>query len=828
MQNPRLQLAYNFVQYTNKNIFLTGKAGTGKTTFLHNLRKSSLKRMAVVAPTGVAAMNAGGVTIHSLFQMPFGPYLAERVTGKGIKGNDSTNRKFSRDKINLIRSLDLLVIDEISMVRADMLDGIDEILRRYKNPSQPFGGIQLLMIGDLHQLSPVVKNDDWMLLKEHYPNLYFFSSQALKENPPVTIELNHIYRQSDFVFIDLLNNVRENRITPDVLDKLNQRHVPDLKPGNYEGYITLTTHNQTADVINADRLKEFEKPAKFFKADIKDDFPEYIYPTAPVLELKEGAQVMFVKNDQSKDKLYYNGKIGAITRFANGGIFVSDGTTGSEIFIQPVEWQNFKYELNATSKEIEEKVIGSFTQYPLKLAWAITIHKSQGLTFDKAIIDAGLSFAHGQVYVALSRCKTLEGMVLRSPLALNSVKTDGTVSLFSKSVNDNIPDDKQLESSKIAYQKSLLLELFDFRHLNYRLLACRKTAEDYDKSFPGSFFENINNLLNEAEKHIFTIAAQFKKQLETLLLPGTIPEDSPEIKDRAFKASTYFVNKLNGELKLQIEQIFVETDNKAARKAAVEAIEALKKEVFVKLAVLNICAEGFKTASYLKVRSDAEIDFTASRQPIKATTSYENKDVSHPLLYNDLKKWRNNLAAENNMPAYYVLPQKVLVLLIDLLPSNLAELQMLKGFGKARTQKFGNDILELIDNYCRQHAIARKFQPALQEKLKPERTDSKLLTLEMFRHGKTIIQISRERNFVQSTIEGHLMHYIGTGELRPDEVFDVEKLNIVVTFINENDGLALPLTELKFKMGDSYSYTEIRAAVKLAQLQQPAADVPAN
>lgn len=375
-RNEQLDLALSFVQFTNKNIFLTGKAGTGKTTFLHNLKKSSQKRMAVVAPTGVAAINAGGVTIHSFFQLPFGPY---------IPGNKSQPfKRFNRDKINLIRSLDLLVIDEISMVRADTLDGIDEVLRRYRDHSKPFGGVQLLMIGDLHQLSPVTRDDDWNILKDFYSNLYFFSSRALQKTELINIELKHIYRQADSTFIGLLNDVRNNKITQQVLDQLNKRYLPDFNPGDDEGYITLTTHNKTAQEINEQKLEGITTPSHRFKAVVQGDFPEFSYPTIFELEIKPGAQVMFVKNDPSRERIFYNGKIGRIQKIVNEVIYVKCPGESNEIAVEPLEWENIRYELNPDTKEVEEKKAGSFTQYPLKLAWAITIHKSQGLTFEKS------------------------------------------------------------------------------------------------------------------------------------------------------------------------------------------------------------------------------------------------------------------------------------------------------------------------------------------------------------------------------------------------------------------------------------------------------------
>lgn len=316
--NPQLALAFEFIQHTNKNIFLTGKAGTGKTTFLHRVKEESHKRLAVVAPTGVAAINAKGVTIHSLFQLPFGPIIPGQT-----QQNDANRRyKFSQKKINLLRSLDLLIIDEISMVRADLLDGIDEVLRRYKDRNQPFGGLQLLMIGDLHQLPPVVKEEEWHLLSPHYKTPYFFGSIALGQTDPIQIELKHIYRQSDDTFIKLLNKVRNNQIDQSVLETLNSRFIPNFKPNQEESFIILTSHNRTANGINAEQLGNIQAPVFTFKAEVNGAFPEYAYPTEETLYLKKGAQVMFVKNDISSEKLYFNGKIGQITKIEEDTIKV--------------------------------------------------------------------------------------------------------------------------------------------------------------------------------------------------------------------------------------------------------------------------------------------------------------------------------------------------------------------------------------------------------------------------------------------------------------------------------------------------------------------------
>ncbi|MGM0377986.1 MAG: ATP-dependent DNA helicase, partial [Bacteroidota bacterium] len=388
--NPELDLAHEFVRFTDRNVFLTGKAGTGKTTFLHNLKETLPKRMIVVAPTGVAAINAGGVTIHSFFQLPFGP-IFPGATG----GEDNKKHRFNRQKIDIIRTLDLLVIDEVSMVRSDLLDGIDEVLRRYRRNQQPFGGVQLLMIGDLQQLAPVIRDDEWSLLRPYYDSAFFFGSRALKQTDYVSIELKQIFRQQDDAFIDVLNKIRDNRLDRKGLDILNCCHRPEVFKNDGEGYITLTTHNAQAKRINDARLKKLPGSPHTFSAQIDGNFPENNYPTDGELVLKEGAQVMFVKNDPSSEKRYYNGKIGQVTGFDESVIFVKCPGDEEAIRVKPEQWTNARYKIDQQTKEIREEVEGTFIQFPLKTAWAITIHKSQGLTFEKAIIDANAAFAHG-------------------------------------------------------------------------------------------------------------------------------------------------------------------------------------------------------------------------------------------------------------------------------------------------------------------------------------------------------------------------------------------------------------------------------------------------
>lgn len=443
MENPELELARRFVERTATSVFLTGKAGTGKTTFLRELRARSPKRMIVLAPTGVAAINAGGVTIHSFFQLAFAPYVPE--SERGIAPDRPREAvRFSRQKIAIIKSIDLLVIDEISMVRADVLDAVSDVLRRFRDRRKPFGGVQLLLIGDVRQLAPVVRDEEWALLRTFYDSPFFFDSKALKQTDYVGIELQRVYRQSDGRFVELLNRVRDGRVDRNVLDELNRRYVPGFRPGDDEGYITLTSHNHTADAINERRLAELDAPSHTFEAEIEGAFPEYLYPTHPSLMLKKGAQVMFVKNDPSPEKRYYNGRIGTVTALDENRVEVLPRGESVPIAVEPAEWTNAKYVIDPDSKEISERIEGRFVQYPLRTAWAITIHKSQGLTFDRAVIDAAASFSHGQVYVALSRCRSLDGLVLSSPLDERCIVGDPTVQGFCERVSSERPDGTEL------------------------------------------------------------------------------------------------------------------------------------------------------------------------------------------------------------------------------------------------------------------------------------------------------------------------------------------------------------------------------------------------
>ena len=820
--NPELELAYEYVCYTNRNIFLTGKAGTGKTTFLHKIKEEAPKRLAVVAPTGVAAINAKGMTIHSFFQLPFGPYLP------GNAREAARQRRFSRDKIRLIRSLDLLVIDEVSMVRADLLDGIDEVLRRYKNPSQPFGGVQLLMIGDLHQLPPVVKDQEWYLLREHYRTPYFFGSLALQKTRPVVVELKHIFRQSDEIFIRLLNKVRNNEIDKEVLSTLNSRFDPSFRPGEKDGYITLTTHNASANEINAEKLAAIPQKTRTFQAEITGDFPTHAYPADEVLELKNGAQVMFIKNDTEPEKRYFNGKIGKITRIEKDEAYVQCPGETEPIRVLAAEWSNVKYTLNENTKEVEEDIAGTFTQLPLRLAWAITIHKSQGLTFERVILDAQAAFAHGQVYVALSRCKSFEGIVLISEIGSSSIRTDTRVQDFSQEAEKNAPGPAQLQQEKAAYQQSLILELFGFQSLKRGLNQMNRILLEHEnKMLPGAL-EPFKALASLAEEQLFPVGEKFRRQLRGLFPKDGLPEDNEAIQGRIRKASAWFTEKMKAEVQPAAQNINIITDNKAIRKAALETLEKLQREIFTKNACFTVALDGFSTQAYLRAKAHADLDFQAAQRkaPPAAKEAVSPQDVAHPALFSQLEQWRKEVADKQNVALYMVLPTRSLLELAEKLPLNNAQLKKIHGIGKGRANQYGAELISLIESYCAENDISTDslLMPEEEEKpAKPPKPDTKKLSFELFQSGKTVQEIAEERGLVTSTIEGHLAHFISQGELSAADVIPEEAVVKIRQFLTGHPEVTT-LSEVRSHFDNAYSFGEIKmvmAEVQKAESSKP-------
>jgi len=639
--NAKAQLALDYIASTNTTVFLTGKAGTGKTTLLQQIKQEAKKKLAVVAPTGVAAINAGGMTIHSFFQIPFGPL---------IPGGDSRPEvHYSPEKKDLLYNLELLIIDEVSMVRPDIIDQIDLILRNIKESNHPFGGVQLLLIGDLSQLSPIIREEEWAMLSRFYGNPYFFSSLVLKKMPYVRIELDHVYRQKEQIFVDILNEVRNQTLSTENLTILNERYQPNYIPSATEPYITLTTHNSIANQLNTEYLTVLEGDTFEFKAVIKGDFPKDAYPTETELKLKVGSQVMFVKNDNSAEKLYYNGKIGTVNRIEGSAVFVTCGSE-NELAVEAQEWSNIKYKLE--DEQISETNAGSFAQIPLKLAWAITIHKSQGLSFDKAIIDVSEAFAHGQAYVALSRCRTLSGMVLRNPIAAQNIISDPSVIRYNEQAQQNIPD---LEADREKYATFLLSELFNFKGLRKRV-------------------QGFENLLNT---NIMAVAEKTARQLKL---------NEPE---RILKAADYFLNELKQAAESLHSQIpaLIGTSKEGAAKA-----DHLLQWIMARISLM----EHFSTNDFsaLAYRTAIAAVTKPGHSYVKALNAKPNEK-----LYEQIIEWRQKRAEKEMIMPTAILSERTAAAIAEKLPATVKALSAIKGVGPQKTTQYGPELIQMIRSF---------------------------------------------------------------------------------------------------------------------------------
>ncbi len=818
--NESFELACRFINETNESIFVTGNAGTGKTSFLKYIINNSPKNILVAAPTGIAALNAGGVTLHSLFQLPFTPFIPTDQ----YKAEFVRNIRQNKRKLDILRNMDVLVIDEISMVRCDVLDAIDTMLRSVRrNHKQAFGGVQMLFIGDLSQLAPVAKQEEWGLLSNYYKSPYFFESKVVEENKPICIEFTKIYRQKEESFIELLNKVRNNALSPQDIALLNNNYQPNFIPYKEDNYITLTSHNARADKVNQSKLAELETKAFTFKAEIEDDFPEYLYPNDVNLVLKVGAQVMFIKND-NVGRSYFNGKIGVVHSCSDDNVVVN--CQGEMINVNQDFWENTKYSISDGTSAVQQQVMGRYTQLPLKLAWAITIHKSQGLTFDKVMIDAAFSFSSGQVYVALSRCTSLAGIVLLSRIDTNAIVYDSRIKEGVNKLTFQGQIDKYLQDSKQKYAYLLMAEMLDCSDLlkfsNFMHAEIRKFEDKFTKeSLPSA----------EALRTTFTqqqiIVDKFLPNLKKLSEESSDESGKNSLNQRLNDALKYFIPHHQQTLSSIVEHT-ISTEFKDPSSKVTENLNELFQLLSQKVYLMNKTIDNFSIVTYLNAK-------TGYAPPTKKLSVYNNEQKStgdkgdpenHNLLYLKLKKWRDDVCKSIDIPIYLVANKEVLGILSSYMPQNDAELLKVKGFGKAKVNRYGEEIIGIIKDYCeefdiepdRRDEVMDSIVPVKRERKirtpgeKKVKVDTRMITLQMLQEEKSIPQIAEERNLAPGTIESHIADLIGEKKLSIYDYVEVPDIEDISKVIKGH--LELTLTELKQKLPEKYTFGQIKAVVK--------------
>lgn len=819
--NPQFEQTLGFVNQTQQIIFLTGKAGTGKTTLLKYIKEHTYKQIAIVAPTGVAAINAGGSTIHSFFQFPFTPLLPT-LNEYGMLDVARTKLpvlKHNAQRLNIYRNLELLVIDEVSMVRADLLDQIDLTLRQTRRKRHlPFGGVQVLLIGDMYQLPPVVPREEWSLLNQVYETPFFFDSYVMRQNKPVYIELEKIYRQKEDTFINLLNKVRNNKMDEKSLELLNAQYKANLTQQDYQDHVTLTTHNRKADEINMQNLNALPDKAYKFKSEATGTFSEKNFPAEDELVLKKGTRVMFLKNNV--DQNYYNGKIGIITSLSDDEIRVKCEEDTNEIVVNKEVWTNVSYKVDPTTKHIEEEILGTFTQYPLRLAWAITIHKSQGLTFDKLIIDAAESFSAGQVYVALSRCRSLAGLTLSSRIPARALLNDNNILNFANTKQSDEQVQDIFSASKRAYIKTVLMGLFSLSEQaanreNYEYIIKEHGSHlNADGLLWGKIFFEKLLVLNE-------VAEKFKAQLNSLVEQTADIENNTVLQERIQKAAVYFEGEIQ-QLINELRNCSIVTESKEAADALNDLLQELFDSLFQKHSLIKKCKSGFIFTDYVK--NKLNIVYPNFKINVYASAKNTNvaADVAHPKLYRELLELRDEFVERDSKPIYMVANRATLTELANYLPTTHEELLKISGFGKAKADVYGDAFLKIIRGYALENNLESNIShktPKRERKTKsaskdgnPKSTNkpnTKDITYQLFKDGLSVDEIALQRNLAISTIEGHLLPYLESGKIDIDNLISDEKQKLIRKAIDSLEGIK-NTTEIKAILPDDISYTEIR------------------
>lgn len=803
--NEIFDLAYRFVTETSENIFLTGNAGTGKTTFLKYLKENCSKNIIVAAPTGVAAINAGGVTLHSLFQLPFTPFLPTPVSKKELLGK----LKYNSRRQNLLRKMELLVIDEISMVRCDTMDAIDTILRSVRRKHElPFGGVQLLCIGDLYQLPPVARRQEWTILQEYYSSEFFFDSMVIKEQMPILIELKKIYRQKEDSFVNLLNKVRNNNMSGDDFEDLHLRYFPDFRPALEEKYITLTSHNNQADQINYRELQKLPAPSFTYNAEIQDDFPETMYPAEASLVLKKGAQVMFLKNDT--EKRYFNGKIGVIKSFMHDEIIVN--CDGVDIYVSQETWENTRYVLTPNEGKLDQEVLGIFTQYPLRLAWAITIHKSQGLTFEKVMIDAGAAFSSGQVYVALSRCTSLNGIVLLSKIPAAAIYSNRNVIEGHQTLTPKGSLIERFEGARQIFTQQLLEEIFSFNEIETMVDVLDFRIKEQGEKLNKGAVEWIGGFKNEFSA-LKKVGLNFIYHTGTFMKKEPVIEKNTDLQRRINDAANHFGPRfLAFQERIQNHPLI--TEHREAAIIINEYLNELLLRLHVQNYFLQYCKEPFSVTTFLQHK----IKFIRPKLNVTAYASGKKQsfsDISNVELFDTLKRWRDRVCEKNGLPIYLVANQNALKEIATYLPFTKKDLTKLSGFGVAKANKYGDEILDAVQDYCSRNnlesnmdAKGEQAKREKKERVPEEKIPTNVSSFNLYKEGKTIEEIAKERNLSLVTIQGHLATFVARGQLDINKMVP-EETHILIKEAIKRHGIE-SIKVLKDNLPENTSYGDIR------------------